>query len=91
MHQTKTSILYINTNHIHPYLVCGLARIPYSTEATQHHIRLIDNLDSEHVDNISGILRLSTNEKAGVIGVVAEIGRMTDIRQDLNHNKCVSS
>ena len=24
MHQTKTNILYINTNHIHPYLAFGL-------------------------------------------------------------------
>ena len=65
MHQTKTSVLYINTNHMHPYLVCGLARVPISTRATRQQIRLIDNLDSGHVDNISDIPRLSTYEKAG--------------------------
>ena len=28
MHQTKTIVLYINTYRFHPYLVCGLARVP---------------------------------------------------------------
>ena len=72
MHQTKTNILYINTNHIHPYLICRLARVPMSTRATQQQIRLNDNLDSGHMDSISDIPRLSTNEKAGVRGVVPE-------------------
>ena len=76
MHQTKTSILSINTNPIHPYLACGLARVPISTRATRQQIRLIDNLDSGHMDNISDMPRLSTNVKAGVRSVVAENGRM---------------
>ena len=76
MHQTKTSVLYINTYHIHPYLVCGLARVPVSTRAMWQQIRLIDNIDSGSVGNISDIPRLSTNEKARVRGVVAENGRM---------------
>ena len=76
MHQTKTSILCINTNHIPPYLLCGLARVPIATTARQQ-IRLIDNLDSGHMDNASDIPRLSTNEKAGAEGVVAESGRMS--------------
>ena len=76
MHQTKASILYINANHIHPYLVCGLVRVPNSTRATWQQIRLIDNLDSGHVDNISDIPQLSTNEKTGVRGVLAENERL---------------
>ena len=83
MHQTKTSILYINTNHIHPYLVCGLAHVPVSTTATRQQIRLIDNLDSGHVDNTSDIPRLSTNEKAGVRGVVAENGRIINSQEPM--------
>ena len=69
MHQTKTNILYINTNHIPPYLVYGFARVPIATRATQQQIRLIDNLDSGYVNNVSDIPRLSTNEKTGVEGV----------------------
>ena len=42
----------------------------------RQQIRPIDNLDSRHVDNILDIPRLSTNEKAGVRGVVAENGRI---------------
>ena len=83
MHASNTSILYINANHIpppttplSPFLVCGLTRIPIATRATWQQIRLIDNLDSGHVDNVSDIPRLSRNEKAGVGGVVAESGRM---------------
>ena len=53
-----------------------LARVLIATRATQQHIRLIDNLDPGHVDNISDIPRLSTDEKAGVRGVVAENGRI---------------
>ena len=53
-------------------------RVPISTRATRQQIRLIDNLDSGQVDNISDIPRLSTNEKAGVRGVVAENGRIVD-------------
>ena len=52
MHQTKTSVLYINTNHMPPNLVCGLACIPISTRAMRQQIRLIDNLDSGHMDNV---------------------------------------
>ena len=74
--QAKTSVLYINTYHIHPYLVCGLAGVPVYTRATWQQIILIDNLDSGHMDHISDIPRLSTNEKAGVRGVVAENGRL---------------
>ena len=51
----------------------------FSTRATQQQIRLIDNLDSGHMDNISDIPQLSTNEKAGVRGVVAENGRIVVI------------
>ena len=76
MHQTKTSILYINTNHIPPYLVCGLACVSIATRATRQQMRLIDNLDPGHVDNVSDIPRLSTNEKSGLGGVAAESGRM---------------
>ena len=79
MYQTKTSISHINTNHIPPCLVCGLACIPIATRATRQQIRLIDNLDSGHVDNVSDILQLSTNEKAGVGGVVAESGRIVPL------------
>ena len=35
MHQTKTGILYINTNHIPPSLVRGLAHVRIATRATQ--------------------------------------------------------
>ena len=60
-------VLYTyNTNPIHPYLVCLLTHIPIGTRATRQQIRVIDNLDSEHVDNISDIPGLSTNENAGV-------------------------
>ena len=45
----------------------------------RQQIRLIDTLASGHVDNVSDIPRLSTNEKAGVGGVAAESGRMKDI------------
>ena len=83
MHQTKTSILYINTNHIHPYLACGLSHVPVSTTATRQQIRLIDNLDSGHVDNTSDIPRLSANEKAGVRGVVAENGRIINSQEPM--------
>ena len=76
MHHTRTSVIHINTNHIHPYLVCGLARVPISTRATQQQIRLIENLDSGHVDNMLDIPWLSTNEKAGARAVVAEKSRM---------------
>ena len=76
MHQIKTSILCINANHIPPYLACGLTSVPIATRATRQQIRLIDNLDSGYVDNVSDIPRLSTNEKARVRGVVAESGRM---------------
>ena len=75
MHQTKTSILYINTYRFRPYLVCGLTRVPVSSRPTRQQIRLIDNLDSGRVDYIPDIPRLSTNEKAGVGGVAAESGR----------------
>ena len=80
MHQTKTSILCIITNHIPPYLVCGLDHVPIATRATWQQIRLIDNLDSGHVDIVSDIPRLSTNEKAGVGGVAAESGRIYMIK-----------
>ena len=76
MHQTKNSILYINTKHIPPYLVCGLVLVPIATRATRQQIRLIDNLDSGHVDNVLDIPRLSNNEKDGVGGVAAESGRL---------------
>ena len=51
--------------------------VPIATRATQQQIRLTDNLDSGHVDNISDIPQLSTNEKAGVGGVAAEGGRIS--------------
>ena len=82
MHQTKTSILYINTNHIPPYLACGLARVLIGTTAMRQRIRLIDKLDSGHVDNVSDIPWLSTNEKVGVRGVAAESGRMAKYHRD---------
>ena len=62
----------------HPYLVCGLARVPVSTRPTRQQIRLIDNLDSGRVDNIPDIPQLSTNEKAGVGRLAAASGRMKD-------------
>ena len=49
----------------------------YCYQSMRQQIRLIDNLDSGHVDNVSDIPRLSTNEKAGVGGVAAESGRMS--------------
>ena len=39
-------------------------------------MRLIDNVDSGHMDKVSDTPRLLTNEKAGVRGVVAENGRI---------------
>ena len=71
MHQTKISVLYINTYRFHPYLVCGLARVPVSTRPMLQHIRLINILDYVSVDNIPDIPRLSTNQKAGAGSVVA--------------------
>ena len=83
-HQTKTSILYINASHntTPPPLfllffgIYGLARVPIATRETRQHSRLIDNLNSGHVDNVSDIPRLSTNEKAGVGGLAVESGRV---------------
>ena len=59
-----------------PCLVCGLARVPIATWAKGSSFRLIGNLDSGRVDKVSDIPRLSTSEKAGAGGVVAESGRM---------------
>ena len=76
MYQNKISVLYINTYRFHPYLVCGLARVPVSTRPRGNRFRLIDNLDHGRVDNIPDIPRLLTNEKAGAGGVAAESGRI---------------
>ena len=46
-----------------------------------NRFRLIDNLDSGLVDNISDILRFSANEKAGAGGLAAESGRICALKQ----------
>ena len=63
MHETKISVLCINTCRFHPYLVCGLARVSVCTRPMRQHIRLIDILDYGRLDNIPGIPRLSTKQK----------------------------
>ena len=70
MLQTKTSILYINTNHITPNWYVD-------SRSTRKQFRLIDNLDSGRLGNASDSSLLLTNEKAGVGGVAAESGRIT--------------
>ena len=57
-------------------MVGGLAQVPIAAGATGQQIRLIDNLDSGRVDNVSDIPRVSTNEKAGVGGVAGKSGKM---------------
>ena len=83
MLQTKTSILYINTNHtlfISPLILMWTHPRSYNTtRATWQQIRLIDNLDSGRMRNASDSPRLLTNKKAGVGGVASESGRIFNL------------